>query len=115
MRHSADAPASVMDYLFLNLMLWGKRDGYRWFNLGGAPLSGLGDHHLSPLWHRLGAFLFRHGEHFYNFQGLRAYKEKFDPVWRPVYLVSPGGFTLPRIVSNIAALVSGGLTGVVKK
>jgi len=115
MRYSSDAPTSVMNYLFLNLMLWGQRDGYRWFNLGGAPLSGLGDHQLSPLWHRLGSFLFRYGEHFYNFQGLRSYKEKFDPVWRPVYLVSPGGLTLPRIVSSVAALVSGGLTGVVKK
>ena len=78
-----------MDYLFVELMLWGEAEGYRWFNLGMAPLAGLEDRALAPLWNRLGALLFRHGEHFYNFQGLRQYKEKFDPVWEPRYLASP--------------------------
>ena len=36
-----DAPAGLMDYLFVELMLWGSRQGYRWFNLGMAPLAGL--------------------------------------------------------------------------
>lgn len=111
----ATAPASVMDYLFLELMLWGRNDGYRWFNLGMAPFSGFDVRTLAPLWNRAGAFLFRQGEHFYNFQGVRQYKDKFDPVWEPRYLASPGGLALPRILANVAALVSGGLTGVVRK
>ncbi len=41
MRHLPEAPNGVMDYLFVEIMLWGKREGYRWFNLGMAPLSGL--------------------------------------------------------------------------
>jgi phosphatidylglycerol lysyltransferase len=115
MRFLPDAPENVMEYLFLQLMLWGKQEGYRWFNLGMAPLSGLEDRALAPLWNRLGAFMFRHGEHFYNFQGLRRYKDKFDPEWEPRYLASPGGLTLPRILTNIAALISGGLKGVITK
>jgi phosphatidylglycerol lysyltransferase len=115
MRFLPDAPESVMEYLFLQLMLWGKQEGYRWFNLGMAPLSGLEDHTLAPLWNRLGAFMFRHGEHFYNFQGLRRYKDKFDPEWEPRYLASPGGLALPRILTNIAGLISGGLKGIVTK
>jgi phosphatidylglycerol lysyltransferase len=68
------------------------------------------------MWHRIGAFVFRHGEHFYNFEGLRQYKEKFSPTWRPRYLVCPQGFgVLPRVLSNVAALVSGGLKGLVAK
>ena len=59
--------------------------------------------------------MFRHGEHFYNFQGLRQYKDKFDPEWEPKYLASPGGLALPRILTNIAALISGGLKGVIAK
>jgi phosphatidylglycerol lysyltransferase len=55
------------------------------------------------------------GENFYNFQGLRQYKEKFDPVWEPTYLASPGGLVLPRILTNLATLISGGLRGVVAK
>jgi len=115
MRYLPEAPNGVMDYLFLELMLWGHKEGYRWFNLGMAPLSGLQDHTLTPLWNRLGAFVFRHGEHFYNFQGLREYKEKFDPLWEPKYLASPGGLMLPRMLIDIASLISGGLKGVVTK
>ena len=115
MRYLPEAPNGVMDYLFLELMLWGHKEGYRWFNLGMAPLSGLQDHALTPLWNRLGAFVFRHGEHFYNFQGLREYKEKFDPLWEPKYLASPGGLMLPRMLIDIASLISGGLKGVVTK
>jgi phosphatidylglycerol lysyltransferase len=115
MRYLPEAPRGVMEYLFIQLMLWGKQEGYRWFNLGMAPLSGLEDHALAPLWSRLGAFVFRHGEHFYNLQGLRQYKEKFDPEWAPRYLASPAGLSLPRIIANIASLISGGMKGVIAK
>jgi len=115
MRHLEDAPAGVMDYMFLNLILWGQREGYRWFNIGMAPLSGLENRSLGTLWMRVGALAYRFGENFYNFQGLRQYKEKWDPVWEPTYLASPGGLALPRILTNLAALISGGLRGVVTK
>ena len=115
MRFNTDAPESVMEYLFIKLMLWGRDEGYRWFNLGMAPLSGLESRRLATKWNRFAGALFSHGEHFYNFQGLRRYKEKFDPVWQPRYLASPGGLVLPRILANVAALISGGLKGVVTK
>ena len=115
MRHAADAPNGVMDYMFLNLMLWGQQQGFRWFNLGVAPLSGLENRALGSVWARAGALAYRLGENFYNFQGLRQYKEKFDPQWEPVYLASPGGLALPRILTNLATLIAGGLRGVVAK
>jgi phosphatidylglycerol lysyltransferase len=115
MRFSQDAPGGTMDYLFVQMMLAGRERGFRWFNLGMAPLSGLEERALAPLWSRLGAFIFRHGENFYNFQGLRQYKQKFDPQWSPRYLASPGGFILPVILTNVASLISGGLRGVVAR
>jgi phosphatidylglycerol lysyltransferase len=115
MRYDDGAPPSVMEYLFLRLILWGKENGYAWFSLGMAPFSGFEDRPLSPLWNRVGSVVFRHGEHFYNFQGLREYKEKFDPVWEPRYLASPGGMAMPRILTNVASLISGGIAGVVTK
>ncbi len=86
MRSSHGAPASIMEYLFIKIMLWGKSQGYRWFSLGMAPLSGLEARELAHLWNRMGAFMFQYGESFYNFQGLRHYKEKFYPEWKPKYL-----------------------------
>jgi phosphatidylglycerol lysyltransferase len=115
MRHAADAPSGVMDYMFVNLMLWGSEQQYRWFNLGMAPLSGIENRSLAPLWNRVGALAYRFGENFYNFQGLRQYKEKFDPEWEATYIASPGGLALPRILTNLATLISGGLRGVFAK
>jgi len=115
MRYHPEAPPGIMDYLFIKLMLHAKQEEYRYFNLGMAPLSGLEDRALAPLWSRLGAFVFRHGEHFYNLQGLRQYKNKFGPEWSPKYLACPGGLTVPRVLANIAALISRGLKGVIAK
>jgi phosphatidylglycerol lysyltransferase len=115
MRYDDDAPSGVMEYLFTELLLWGQKQGYGWFSLGMAPLSGFEHHRLAPLWNRLGALLYRHGENLYNFRGLRAFKEKFDPVWEPRYLASPGGLTLPLVLTQIASLISGGVGGVVGK
>lgn len=115
MRFTPAAPGGVMDYLFTELMLWGRTAGFERFNLGMAPLSGLEPRALAPLWNRAGTLVFRFGEHFYNFRGLRQYKEKFDPVWEPRYLASPGGLALPRILTNVASLISGGLGGLVRK
>jgi phosphatidylglycerol lysyltransferase len=115
MRYRPGSARGVMEFLFVSLMLWGHDQGYQWFNLGMVPLAGLEDRTLAPLWARLGAQVFRHGEHFYNFQGLRQFKEHFDPQWSPKYLVTPGGFLLPRILMNLATLISGGMRGVIAK
>jgi phosphatidylglycerol lysyltransferase len=115
MRYLPRYSEGIMDYLFIRVMQWGREEGYRWFNLGMAPLSGLEDHDLAPLWSKAGNLVFRHGEHFYNFRGLRQYKDKFDPQWRPKYLACRGGLALPRILTNVAALISGGVSGIVRK
>jgi len=115
MRHVPEAPNGTMDFLFTELLLWGRQEGYRWFNFGMAPLAGLDAETQPLLWHRVGNFLFRHGEHFYNFQGLRHYKAKFQPVWTPLYLASPGGLALPAVLVDVAALIAGGLGGIVLK
>ncbi|HTT01911.1 MAG TPA: bifunctional lysylphosphatidylglycerol flippase/synthetase MprF [Steroidobacteraceae bacterium] len=108
MRFGPDAPPGTMDYLFIELMLWARSQGYRWFSLGIAPLAGLESHPLAPAWHRIGNFVFRHGEHFYNFEGLRRYKAKFHPVWEPKYLVARGGVALPLVLVDVSLLIAGG-------
>ncbi|MCB1369242.1 MAG: bifunctional lysylphosphatidylglycerol flippase/synthetase MprF [Rhodobacteraceae bacterium] len=114
MRYSPDAPGFVMDALFGELMLWGAVQGYHWFSLGAAPFSGIENRQLAPIWNRIGGFVYEHGEHFYNFEGLRAFKEKFDPVWSPNYLACPGGLAAPRILYEVNVLISGGLRGLMK-
>jgi len=115
MRYNANAPSGVIEYLFTQLMLWGQAQGYQYYSLGMAPLSGFEHHRLAPLWNRFGALLFRYGEHFYNFKGLRRFKDKFDPEWESRYLAAPGGLTTPLVLTGIASLVSGGVSGVVTR
>jgi phosphatidylglycerol lysyltransferase len=97
-----------MEGLFVNLMKWGKDRGYEWFALGMSPLSGFEQSPVASLWNRIGAYVYEHGEGLYNFQGLRAFKEKFNPVWEPRYLAYPSARHLPRILAGISALVAGG-------
>jgi phosphatidylglycerol lysyltransferase len=115
MRQVSDAPNGTMDFLFARLLLHFQTQGYRRFGLGMAPLSGMAEHPLAPRWHRLGRMLFSHGEHFYNFQGLRAFKEKFGPEWEARYLAAPGGMTPLFVLADVAALISGGMRGLIAK
>jgi len=108
MRFMHAAPRGLMDGLLTHVFLWGQEHGYRWFNLGMAPLSGVPDSAGSPMWNRLAGFVYRHGESIYKFQGLRAYKEKFHPVWEPRYIAYAGGKLLPVLLADIAALSARG-------
>jgi phosphatidylglycerol lysyltransferase len=108
MRYDHTAPRDVMDALFVHLILWGKEQGYHWFPMGMAPLSGFERSPVAPLWARLASFLYEHGQKVYNFQGLRTFKEKFDPVWEPHYLAYPGGLRLARVLADVSALIAGG-------
>jgi phosphatidylglycerol lysyltransferase len=115
MRYHHDAPKGVMEALLVHVMKWGREQGYRRFALGMAPLSGFEQSPVASFWNRVGAFLYEHGESVYNFQGLRAYKDKFNPVWEPHYLAYPGGLRLPRIMADVSALVAGGYSRIFRK
>ena len=111
MRHGAGSPHGVMDYLFTELGLWGKANGYAVMEMGMAPLSGLEAHRLAPLLTRLGTFVYERAGSLYGFDGLRKYKNKFLPDWEPLYLAAPGRMMLPAALGDVALLTSGGLLG----
>jgi phosphatidylglycerol lysyltransferase len=115
MRYLKDSPSSLMDYLFLQIILMCQEEGYKSFDLGMAPFSGLPSGALSPFWNRLGSALYKHGEDFYNFQGLRKYKNKFHPKWEPRYIAVQGGLSLPRTLMDLTALINGGILGTITK
>lgn len=115
MRYDPASPNGIMDFIFAELMLWGKEHGFLWFNLGMAPLSGLERHPLAPLWHKIGTTIFDLGEEFYNFEGLYEYKAKFNPEWESRYLASPPGLSAPFTLLAITKLIAGSWKGIVKK
>ena len=64
---------------------------------------------------RMGALIYRHGGHFYNFEGLRNFKGKFDPDWQARFLVATPRANVLLIAADAAALNGGGLRGVVAR
>ena len=108
MRHVREMPYGAMDFLFVRLMQWGQDHGYGWFSLGIAPLSGIEARRLAPIWARASALLYKHGDSFYGFEGLRAYKDKFSPNWEPRYIAGPQGVGLARALINLQTLIGGG-------
>jgi len=115
MRYSSEASESVMEYLFIKLLLWGQEQGYSQFSLGMAPLAGLDSLESKSFWNRAGATLYKHGERFYNFRGVHAYKSKFKPEWESRYLVSPGGLGVPMAIAAVGSLVAGGARGLIAR
>ncbi|MBP1852056.1 bifunctional lysylphosphatidylglycerol flippase/synthetase MprF [Rhizobium halophytocola] len=115
MRFAPDAPKGAMDYLFVSLLTRLRADGHRTFNLGMAPLAGLSRREISPVWDRIANTFYEHGERFYNFKGLRAFKSKFHPEWQPRYLAVAGGINPVLALIDATLLIGGGLKGVVKK
>ncbi|MBV9511402.1 MAG: bifunctional lysylphosphatidylglycerol flippase/synthetase MprF [Caulobacteraceae bacterium] len=111
MRYSDEAPKNVMDYLFVELMQWGREQGYEAFEFGAAPLAGLEDRPLAPLMSRVGRLLFERGEELYNFRGVRRYKDKYDPVWQPRYIAAPHKWLIPLLLADVGLLSSGGMAG----
>lgn len=106
MRHVQDIPYGVMDFLFIRLMEYARSEGYRWFTLGVAPLAGIDGRKLAPAWARGAAFLFRHGEMLYGFEGLRSYKAKFATHWEPRYIAGPRGMAFAQSMAAVHRIVS---------
>jgi len=112
MRYADDAPKDVMDFLFVELLQWGKEQGYQAFEFGMAPLSGLDDRPLAPIMSRVGRLLFERGEDIYNFQGVHRYKDKYDPLWQPRYIAAPNKWAIPMLLADVGLLSSGGMAGI---
>ncbi|THD81789.1 MAG: bifunctional lysylphosphatidylglycerol flippase/synthetase MprF [Phenylobacterium sp.] len=115
MRYADEAPKNIMDYLFVELIAWGREQGYAAFEFGMAPLAGLEDRPLAPIMSRVGRLLFERGEEIYNFQGVRRYKDKYDPLWQPRYLAAPRKWTIPLLMADVGLLSSGGVSGLAKR
>ena len=112
MRYADDAPKDVMDFLFVELLHWGREQGYVAFEFGMAPLAGLEQRPLAPIMSRVGRLLFERGEEIYNFRGVHRYKDKYDPVWQPRYIAAPNKWAIPVLLADVGLLSSGGMAGI---
>jgi phosphatidylglycerol lysyltransferase len=107
MRHSPEAPAGVMDFLFVRLFELARDRGFSGFNMGLSPLAGLGSDPSAGITERVLAFVYEHGNALYGFRGLHEYKNKFGPAWEPRYLIYPDAASLPAVLAAVVRVNSG--------
>ncbi len=107
-----DAPNGTVELMIDATMRWMAEQEFDYVTLGLAPLSRRGEVSptANPLWLRaLLGWLRVHGNRFYNFSGLDAFKAKLDPEdWEPIYAISNQRRFGPRPLYAIAAAFSGG-------
>ncbi|MCA6332313.1 MAG: DUF2156 domain-containing protein, partial [Phenylobacterium sp.] len=115
MRYNWAAPKRIMDFLFVELISWGREQGYVYLDFGNAPLAGLEDRPLAPVMTRVGRLMFDLGEDVYNFQGVRSYKDKFHPNWEPRYAAAPAKWAIAILLADVSLLSSGGLAGLTRR
>ncbi|GLB47169.1 phosphatidylglycerol lysyltransferase [Philodulcilactobacillus myokoensis] len=106
MRSSNDAPSGIMDGVFIHLFQYVKDQGYQSFNLGMAPLSNVGESRYSFIDERIAHLIYRYGQAFYSFQGLRSYKEKYVNSWVPKYISYRRGNSLIFTMLQLLILVN---------
>jgi len=107
MRHRRDVEHGAMDFLFVSLMQHCQAQGYDSFNLGLVALAGVGDLPRATPIEKGMHYLYGHLNSIYNFEGLRAYKDKFHPRWESRYLVYPRLGDLPEVVVALVRADSG--------
>jgi phosphatidylglycerol lysyltransferase len=96
MRRRHQIENGTMEFLFVGLFQWAKTQGYSGFNLGLSALSGVGEGAGDQAIERVMHWVYEHVDQFYNFKGLHAFKEKFQPDWSPRYLIYPGAANLAQ-------------------
>jgi lysylphosphatidylglycerol synthetase-like protein (DUF2156 family) len=102
MRRSATATPGTVEFLIATAALTFQAEGAEWISLSGAPLA------LPPttpdcgLLPRLLELAGRTMEPVYGFRSLLAFKAKFQPRYRPLWLVYPGRADLPRIARAVS-------------
>jgi len=86
MRSSQAAPSGIMDTVFVHLFEQARDQGYTSFNMGMAPLAGVGVSRYSFIQEKIAHLIYEYGYQLYGFQGLRSYKEKYVTDWAPKYI-----------------------------
>ena len=109
--HRPGAPNGTVELMIDAAMRTLAEDGFDYATLGLSPLSTRAAvaPFRNPLWLRiLLAWMRKHGQRFYNFEGLDAFKAKLQPEsWEPVFAVSNEPRISPRTLYAIAAAFSG--------
>ncbi|GAA2143866.1 DUF2156 domain-containing protein [Kitasatospora kazusensis] len=101
MRRRADGFRGVMEFLIASAALGFKEEGARFLSLSGAPLARSDRGEPPTALQRMLDWMGKVLEPVYGFRSLLAFKAKFQPEYRPMYMVYPDPAALPSITRAI--------------
>lgn len=101
MRRRGGGFRGVMEFLIASAAQSCRDEGAEFLSLSGAPLARLDRGEQFGGLQRLLDFAGRALEPVYGFQSLLAFKAKFQPVYRPLYMAYPDPVALPNIGNAI--------------
>ena len=97
MRRRPDASNGIMEFLIASAILCFQAEGAEVLSMSGTPFTGVGPLAGTTIATRALELLGRLLEPVYGFGTLLAFKAKFQPAYRPIYLAYPWPTALPRI------------------
>ena len=96
LRRRRQIPNGAVDALIITTALTYKSRGYQVFSLGLAPFSGVGEG-KTGLSEKTIKLVYENLNGIFSFQGLREFKEKFQPIWEPRYFAYRYTYQLPAL------------------
>ncbi|MBP0454334.1 DUF2156 domain-containing protein [Kitasatospora sp. RG8] len=101
MRRRSDGFRGVTEFLIASAALGFKEEGARFLSLSGAPLARSGQDAAPTGMQRMLDWMGRVLEPVYGFRSLLAFKAKFQPEYRPMFMAYPDPAALPSITRAI--------------
>ncbi|WP_143685789.1 rhomboid family intramembrane serine protease [Streptomyces sp. 1331.2] len=101
MRRRSDGFRGVSEFLIASAALGFKEEGARFLSLSGAPLARTGQDEEPTGLQRMLDWMGKALEPVYGFRSLLAFKAKFQPEYRPMYMAYPDPAALPGITRAI--------------
>jgi len=91
MRYVKNSETGTMDMLMMSIIGQLAIDEVKEFSLGLAPLAGVGENPERTVEERVIGYMGRAGFGRFSYEGLRKFKDKFEPDWQARYLLYERG------------------------
>lgn len=95
----------IMDFIFVNLFIYAKENGYKKFNMGLSALSNVGESKNAFLNEKIAQQVYVYGKKIYSFEGLKRFKEKYCTIWEPRYIAYRKNSNLLSIIISLLIMI----------
>ncbi|MGY3775711.1 bifunctional lysylphosphatidylglycerol flippase/synthetase MprF [Helcococcus sueciensis] len=103
MRHKNNVFSGIMDMMFISIINWAKENDYKYFDLGLSPLSNVGNSMFASKKEKTAKLAYKYANKIYGFQGLKKFKNKYNPEWNSIFIASQNNI---KLLDNLIKLLN---------